>query len=81
MEDAEDMTSLIKQAIKIDNRIFQRERANKGNNSKPMPVYRALQQVQKLWYGAEPIDLSGTRENRRKQPWKLQNQGFQGQRN
>ena len=38
------MTDLIKQAIKIDNRIFQRERANKGN-SKPTPVYRALQQV------------------------------------
>ena len=38
------MTDLIKQIIKIDNRIFQREKANKGN-SKPIPVYRALQQV------------------------------------
>ena len=44
MEDAEDITSLIKQVIKINNRIFQRERANKGN-SKPIPVYRAPQQV------------------------------------
>ena len=54
------MTSLIKQVIKIDNRIFQRERANKGSNSKPTPVHRALQQVQKLQYGAEPMDFSGT---------------------
>ena len=35
---------LIKQVIKIDNRIFQRERANKGN-SKPISIYRAPQQV------------------------------------
>ena len=33
------MTDLIKQAIKINNRIFQREKANKSS-SKPMPVYR-----------------------------------------
>ena len=45
IKNAEDIISLIKQAIKINNRIFQRERANKGNNSKPMPVYRVLQQV------------------------------------
>ena len=44
-------------------------------------MYRAPQQVQKLWYGAEPMDLSGIQEHRRKQPWKPQNQGFQGQRN
>ena len=37
------MTSLIKQAIKINNRIFQRERANKSNNNKPIPVHRAPQ--------------------------------------
>ena len=59
------MTDLIKQAIKINNRIFQRKRANKGN-SKPIPVYRAPQQVQKLQYGAEPMDLSGTQEYQRK---------------
>ena len=35
------MTDLIKQVIKINNRIFQRERANKGS-SKPTPMYRAL---------------------------------------
>ena len=47
IENAEDITSLIKQVIKINNRIFQRERANKSS-SKPIPVYKALQQVQKL---------------------------------
>ena len=62
MEDTKDIISLIKQAIKINNRIFQRERANKGNNSKPIPVYRAPQQVQKLWYGIELIDLNSIQE-------------------
>ena len=42
MEDTKDITSLIEQVIKINNRIFQRERANKGN-SKPIPVYRVPQ--------------------------------------
>ena len=37
-----ELIDLIKQAIKINNRIFQRERANKGNN-KTIPVYRVLQ--------------------------------------
>ena len=41
MEDANSITDLIKQVIKINNRIFQREKANKGNN-KPIPVYRVL---------------------------------------
>ena len=44
MENANSITDFIKQVIKIDNRIFQRERANKGN-SKPIPVYRVPQQV------------------------------------
>ena len=47
MEDAKDMTGLIEQVIKINNRIFQRERANQGN-SKPTLIYKAPQQVQKL---------------------------------
>ena len=51
------MISLIKQIIKINNRIFQKEKVNKGS-SKPILLYRALQQVQKLWYGVELIDLS-----------------------
>ena len=67
MEDADSITDLIKQAIKINNRIFQRERANKGS-SKPTPMHKVPQQVQKLWYGAEPMDLSGTREHQKKQP-------------
>ena len=41
MEDANSITDLIKQAIKIDNRIFQREKANKGSN-KPTPMHRVL---------------------------------------
>ena len=41
IKNADSMTSLIEQAIKINNRIFQRERANKGNNNKTMPIYRA----------------------------------------
>ena len=42
IENANSITDLIKQAIKINNSIFQRERANKGN-SKPIPIYRAPQ--------------------------------------
>ena len=42
MENANSITDLIKQAIKINNRIFQRERANKSS-SKPIPIYRAPQ--------------------------------------
>ena len=41
MEDTKDIISLIKQAIKINNKIFQRERANKGNNNRTIPVYKA----------------------------------------
>ena len=40
MEDIESLTDLIKQIIKINNRIFQRERANKGSN-KTISVYKA----------------------------------------
>ena len=57
IKDTDSITDLIKQAIKINNRIFQRERANKGSN-KTTPMYRALQQVQKLWYGVELMDFS-----------------------
>ena len=32
MEDIEDIKSLINQAIKINTRIYQKERASKGNN-------------------------------------------------
>ena len=42
MEDTKDIISFIKQVIKIDNRIFQREKANKGNNNRTIPIYKAL---------------------------------------
>ena len=66
MEDADSIMDLIKQIIKIDNKIFQRERANKGS-SKPILIYRVLQQVQKLQYGVKPIDFSSTQKHQRKQ--------------
>ena len=44
MEDANSITDLIKQVIKINNRIFQRKKANKGSN-KTIPIYKAPQQV------------------------------------
>ena len=47
IEDIKDIKSLINQAIKINTRIYQQERASKGSNI-TMPVYRAPQQVQKL---------------------------------
>ena len=40
IEDIEDIRSLINQAIKIDIRIYQRERASKGSNI-TMPMHRA----------------------------------------
>ena len=61
MEDADSITDLIKQVIKINNRIFQRERANKGS-SKPIPVHKVPQQVQKLWYSVKLMNLSSTQE-------------------
>ena len=81
MEDAEDMRTLIDQAIRIDNRIFQREKASKIGSNRVTPVHRAPQPVQKPWYGAEPMDLSATRESRRKHQGKPRNQGFLGQQN
>ena len=62
IKDTNSIMDLIKQAIKINNRIFQRKRANKGS-SKPISVHRAPQPVQKLQYGAEPMDLSNIREH------------------
>ena len=41
IEDTDSIINFIKQVIKINNRIFQRERANKSNN-KTIPVYKAL---------------------------------------
>ena len=41
MEDTNSIIDLIKQVIKINNKIFQRERVNKGS-SKPIPVHKVL---------------------------------------
>src|SRR6266571_4464476 len=63
MPDATTMRGLINQAIKIDNKIYQRERASKGQGN-PMP--KKPQQALRQWYGGpEPIDLSSTREKRK----------------
>ena len=67
MEDTEDIRTFINQAIKIDYRIYQQEQASKVS-IKTISVYKALQQVQKLWYSIKPIDLNSTREHQRKQP-------------
>src|SRR6266581_1077263 len=59
MLDATTMRGLINQAIKINNRIYQRERASKGQK-KSIP--KKPQQVPRQWYrGLEPMDLSGIR--------------------
>ena len=42
MEDIEDIRTLINQAIKIDYRIYQQEKANKAS-IKTTPVYKVLQ--------------------------------------
>jgi len=81
MEDADTLRELIDQAIKIDNRIYQREQAKKGQDRVPQS-YKAQStqrqtQSQKPWYGAEPMDLSGTKESKKwnKKPWKPRGQG------
>ena len=40
MEDIKDIKSLINQAIKINTRIYQREKASKGSNT-TTPAYKA----------------------------------------
>ena len=78
MEDATTIRELIDQAIKVDNRLYQAERADRSTR-KPVQANRAPQQVSKPWYGGpEPMDLSGTQESRPKrgkQPWKPRGQG------
>jgi hypothetical protein len=79
MEDADTLRELIDQAIKIDNRIYQREQTKKGQDRVPQS-YKAQnthRQSQKPWNGPEPMDLSGTRESKRwnKKPWKPRGQG------
>jgi hypothetical protein len=86
MEDADTLRELIDQAIKIDNRIYQREQAKKGQDRVPQSykVQSTQRQrpTQKPWYGAEPMDLSGTRETQRgaKRTWKPRGKGPSDQR-
>ena len=47
IKNTEDIKTFINQAIKIDYRIYQQERANKAS-VKIIPVYKTPQQVQKL---------------------------------
>jgi Retrotransposon gag protein/Zinc knuckle len=83
MEDAETMRELIDQAIKIDNRIFQREQAKRGQDRVPQSYKtqntHRQSQSQKPWNGGpEPMDLSGTKESKKKwtkKPWKPRGQG------
>jgi hypothetical protein len=79
MEDAATLRELIDQAIKIDNRIYQREQAKKGLDRVPQSykAQKTQRQNQQPWYGAEPMDLSGTKESRRpKRSWKPRGQGI-----
>jgi len=81
MEDADTLRDLIDQAIRIDNRIYQRELTKRGQDRIPQSYKtqgaQRQKQSQKPWYGAEPMDLSGTKETRRwnKKPWKPRGQG------
>ena len=63
MEDINIIKELINQAIKINNRIYQREQVNRGLG---IPVInKAPQRAPKQYSRPEPIDLSGTRENKK----------------
>ena len=78
MDDPSDMRDLIEQAIRVDNRLYQSEKSGRTQQG-PVHAKRTQQQVSKPWYGAEPMDLSGTRESKRK-TWKPRGQGSSDQR-
>ena len=60
VEDLKNMRELIDKVVKINNCIYQREQANKGN-IRQILVQKALQQALRQWYGGpEPMDFSGT---------------------
>ena len=62
VEDPDDMKNLIDKIIKINNKIYQREQANKECN-KHMPVYKSLQQTQRQWYkGPKPMNFNSIKE-------------------
>jgi len=62
IEDPKNIWELINKVVKINNRIYQRKQANRGN-IRQIPVKKAPQQTARQWYkGPEPIDLSSTQE-------------------
>jgi len=63
VEDPENMQELIDKVVKINNRIYQREQANKGN-VRQILVKKAPQQAARQWYrGPEPMDFSSTQKS------------------
>ena len=63
IEDPKNIRELIDKVVKINNKIYQREQANRGN-IRQISVKKAPQQAVRQWYrGPEPIDLSGTQES------------------
>ena len=64
MEDPKNIQELINKVVKINNRIYQREQANKGHNKQVQTqVHKLFQQTSRQWYGGpELIDLSDTKE-------------------
>jgi len=79
VEDPKNMWELINKVVKIDNRIYQKEWANRGN-VRQILVKKIPQQTARQWYGSpEPIDLSSTQEsqyaNSNNRSWKPRSQG------
>ena len=62
VKNLENIRDLINKVVKINNKIYQREQANKGHN-KQIPVHKAPQQAVKQWYkGPKPINFNSTQE-------------------
>ena len=83
VEDPEDMRDLIDKVVKINNRIYQREQANKGHN-KQVQIYKSPQQTLRQWYREpKPMDFSGTKETQkgkdRNKSWKPKNRDYNKQ--
>ena len=63
MENFENMWKLIDKVVKINNRIYQREQANKGHIRQTL-MQQAPQPAARQWYkGPKPIDFSGMQES------------------
>ena len=74
MDDATTLSELVDQAIKVDSRLYQADKTGRSTTQERSQVNRAPRQVSKPWYGGpEPMDLSGTRESKKKS-WKPRDQ-------